>query len=53
MAVTDVDSDYVNVFRDPCVLSCNLRTPDRILVTAKGIYKVYANLGLSTQFMVR
>ncbi|CAN8062292.1 unnamed protein product [Agarophyton chilense] len=53
MAKTDIDSEHVAVLRPPWIWFRNPRTPDRILVMAKRSYKIYADLGLSHQFMVR
>ncbi|CAN8071373.1 unnamed protein product, partial [Agarophyton chilense] len=49
----DADSKHLGVLRRPWIRIRNNRIPDRVLVMAKRNYKVYADLGLHTQFMVR
>lgn len=50
---TDVDSEHLSVLRRPWRRVDDARHPERILVMRKRNYKVYAELGLTSQFMVR
>ncbi|CAN8068861.1 unnamed protein product [Agarophyton chilense] len=51
--IADADSKHLGVLRRPWIRIRTNRIPDRVMVMAKRNSKVYADLGLSTKFMVR
>lgn len=48
----DANSVHLPVLWCPCIRIKKFRIPDRLLVMANRNYKVYADLGLNTDFIV-